>query len=297
MSKRRRVIRFEALAGASAAVVILFFVGCANPAGDAGAGVRFTFAAADVGQGLAQIGVVGKRAVLWDVGPDSGYQGWRAAYVGLGSPRIESVIISHSHSDHYGALKSFDARADWSGELVVSPYEDTALLRESAGAWADRVKFKTCARGDTLRALSPVTVVCIWPPPDLDAPRPVEDGLKNRYGLVFSVSHGSARVLITSDIDSAAMEEIAAHTRYGLRAQLMVVPHHGSAGSVNPLFFAYAAAETAIISCARENTYGHPSDKMIAELALRWRTGILYTFISTDNTAFVSNGYYWDARR
>jgi len=279
-------------------VIAVFYGGCANPADTAGGGqVRVTFAVADVGQGLAQFGVVGKRAVLWDVGPDSGYEALRTAYAGFGAPRIESVIISHSHADHCGALKRFDARFDWSGEIVVSPYEDTAALRKSAGIWAGRVTFKPCVRGDTLRALGNVDIVCLWPPPDLEIGRPIEDNLKNRYSLVFSVRHGSARVLITSDIDSAAMSEIAVHSAHDLRAALLSVPHHGSAGSVNPLFFSYVAAETAVISCAENNTYGHPSPKMVDELEINWRVKVLYTFVPADITAFVSNGYYWDVRR
>lgn len=278
-------------------LIVIFFTGCANPADTPVDHVRFTFAVADVGQGLAQFGVVGKRAVLWDVGPDSGYGAWRSTYADLGSPRVESVIISHSHADHYGALKRFETRLDWSGEIVVSPYEDTVLLRKSAGVWANRVTFKICSRGDTLRMLSPVDIVCLWPPPGLEIGRPIEDNLKNRYSLVFSVRHGNARALVTSDIDSAAMSAIAVHSAHGLRAGLLSVPHHGSAGSVNPLFFSYAAAETAVISCSADNSYGHPSPKMVDELEIGWRVKILYTFIPADITTFVSNGYYWDAKR
>jgi competence protein ComEC len=294
MSRLRRVIRFRLVAAVAAAA---FCWGCANPGDGAAPDVRFAFAVADVGQGLAQFGVTGRRAVAWDVGPDSGYHGWRAAYSELGSPRLESVIISHSHADHYGALKNFAAQTDWSGELVASPYEDTALLRKSAGVWANRVAFNLCARGDTLRTLNPVEIICLWPPRGLDIQTPIPDDLKNRYSLVFSIRHNNARALVTSDIDSAAMEEIAAHSGHGLRAELTVAPHHGSKGSVNPLFFAYASAETAVISCARENAYGHPSAEMVSELMQRWRVNIAYTFIPGDNTAFVSNGYYWDARR
>jgi len=61
------------------ALLLPFLTRCANPAGGGVAGGRFTFAVADVGQGLAQFGVVGKRAVALDVGKD--YAAWRGAYV------------------------------------------------------------------------------------------------------------------------------------------------------------------------------------------------------------------------
>jgi len=270
--------------------LLLLLANCSSPVDDGASGGRFAFAVADAGQGLAQFGVIGKRAVAWDVGDN--YAAWRAAYAGLGSPRIELIIISHTDFDHYGALESFGGSSlDWSGEIAVSPYEDTAKLRETASAWSDRIAFKHCARGDTLRPLGPaVDVVCLWPPPGLDKTQFPKEW-KNHYSLVFSVRHGSSRALITSDIDSAAMSEIAVHSRYDLQAQILSVPHHGSAGSVNPLFFSYVTPEIAVISCSVDNKYGHPSPQMTDEL--QYHTGIIkYTFVDGTIT-FVSNKYYW----
>jgi len=287
MSKYLQAIRFRVL------VLTLFtvLISCTNPVDNGVTGERFTFAVADVGQGLAQFGVVGKRAVVWDVGDQ--YAAWRGAYVALGSPRIESIIISHTHADHCGALQSFGANFDWSGEIVVSPYEDTAMLRKSAPAWSDRITFKHCVRGDTLRTLgAAVAIICVWPPAGLNIESPIPDDQKNHYSLAFSVRHGSARSIITSDIDSAAMEEIAVHSRYDLRAQILSVPHHGSAGSVNPLFFSYVGPEVAVISCSSNNSYGHPAPKMIDEL-IHQAGKIMYTY--TDGTVtLVSNGFYWN---
>ncbi|MDR2694451.1 MAG: hypothetical protein LBB74_09605 [Chitinispirillales bacterium] len=272
------------------APLLLLLTNCANPADGGAAGGRFTFAVADVGQGLAQFGVVGKRTVVWDVG--NNYVAWRGAYINLGSPRVESIIISHTESDHCGALQSFGASLDWSGEIVVSAYEDTAKLRESAAAWANRIKFKSCVRGDTLRTLgAAVEIVCLWPPRGLNMETPLPDNMKNHCSLVFSIRHGSARALITSDIDAAAMTEIAAHSRYDLRAQILSVPHHGSAGSVNPLFFSYVSPEAAVISCSSDNAYGHPSPQMIDELQRR-SDRVMYTYIDGTVT-FSGNRYYW----
>jgi len=270
--------------------LLLLPANCANPVDDGAASGRFTFTVADVGQGLAQFGVAGDRAVVMDVGGN--YSAWRGAYAALGGPRVESVIISHTDYDHCGALESFGAALDWSGEIVVSPYEDTAKLRGSVPAWAGRIKFKHCARGDTLRPLGPaVEIVCLWPPPGLDKSQFPKEW-KNHYSLVFSVRHGAARALIASDIDAPAMSEIAAHSRRGLQAQILSAPHHGSAGSVNPLFFSYVSPEIAVISCSSHNNYGHPSREMIDELS-QWVDKIKYTYIDGTVT-FSSNRYYWE---
>jgi competence protein ComEC len=269
---------------------LAFLVNCNNPI-DGNAPSGFKFCVADVGQGLAQFGVINNRAVAFDVGPKNQHPAWRAAYAALGSPRIESIVISHSDEDHCGGLALLDGRVDWSGALMVSPYEDTAKIRASSGAWADRIRFQFCRRGDTLRTLNSVEIICLWPPEGIAPELPLDNRLRNHYSLVFSVRHGYSRALVTSDIDSSAMAEIAAHSAHGLQAQLLSAPHHGSAGSVNQLFFSYTSAETAIISCSKQNSYGHPSQRMIDEL-MYFGVRILYTYI--DNTVVLSsNGYDW----
>jgi competence protein ComEC len=269
----------------------LININCGNPVNE-GEGGRFMFVVADVAQGLAQFGVAGARAVVWDVGPPGQYAAWRAAYNSLGNPRIELIAISHSDLDHYGGLERFDAHINWNGMIAVSPYEDTAKIRAASSTyWRERIRFQFVTGGDTLKIFSGTDIICLWPPANINPELPLDGRERNHYSLVFSVRHGHSRALITSDIDSVAMAKIAVQSEHGLRAQILSVPHHGSAGSVNSLFFAYASPEIAVISCARQNVYGHPSAAMIDALAYQGMR-LMYTFI--DNTlTFTSNGYYW----
>jgi competence protein ComEC len=267
-------------------------VNCANnPVNSAGGGERFAFTVADVGQGLAQFGVVNGRAVVWDVGGPGQYPAWRAVYNSLGRPRVEVVVISHSDADHYGGLQHFDSNVDWTGVIAVSPLEDTAKIRAGSGVWRERVSFRFYVAGDTLRVFDSVDIICLWPPAGIETELPLDGRARNHYSLVFSVRHGHSRTLVTSDIDSAAMRLIAARSGHELRAQILSVPHHGSAGSINRVFFSYVSAEIAVISCAAQNVYGHPSRQMIDELTFLG-TRQMYTYM--DNTVtFSSNGYYW----
>ena len=279
-------------AGIFFTLLLCFFAACDNPAVPTSEKYgRFTFCVADVGQGLAQFGVMDGRAVVWDMGPPGQYESWRGTYEALGSPRIELIIISHSDDDHYGGLRHLDENINWSGNLAVSPFEDTAKIRDGAGAWKKRAAFQSRAAGDTIKIFNSVDIICLWPPIDAAPELPLNGAARNRYSLVFSIRHGYSRALVTSDIDSASMLSIAVRSAYELRAQILSVPHHGSAGSVNPLFFAYASPETAVVSCARNNNYGHPTAQMIDAL-LDAGANLLYTYIDS-SVSFTSNGYYW----
>ncbi|MCL2689257.1 MAG: MBL fold metallo-hydrolase [Chitinispirillia bacterium] len=292
---------FRILFGAS---FLSLFIYCSDLSDDNLYGDKnFTFTVADVGQGLAQFGVCNDKAIVWDMGSASQYSAWRGAYERLGRPVIEMIVISHSDEDHFGGLSRLGNDTKWNGTVAVSPFEDTAKIRERAGDWSSRINFRFFTRGDSIKLFDFVDIICLWPPHPKEiadteefsvSGGPLNGMMRNRLSLVFSVAHGHNRALVTSDIDSVAMSAIAAHSGYDLRAQIFVVPHHASAGSVNTLFFSYVSPQNAVISCSRTNSYGHPSRRMLDAL-LDSGASIFYTYIDGTLT-FESNGYYWSVR-
>jgi competence protein ComEC len=73
------------------------------------------------------------------------------------------------------------------------------------------------------------------------------------------------RVLFTGDLGAAAQARILA-TGVDLRADVLKVPHHGSA-DVDPEFLAASGAQVALVSVGADNTYGHPTPGLLALLA------------------------------
>ena len=248
--------------------------------------VEFLFTVVDVGEGLAQIGAVNNHALLWDVGPADAYRNVYNAYLHLGKPRIEYIIISHSDLDHCGGLSMLDTALNWSGKLAVSPFEDTAYLRMLSCHWSKKVEFLIVKKGEVLNCLENVNVNCLWPPDN----SPFASGKnKNINSLVFNVTYGRTRCLITSDIDSS-VQNLLIQDVVNLQSDILVVPHHGSE-NFSPFFIQYINPVYAIISCSDNNTYGHPSDKVLANL-LSFGTTIHLTF-SDGTLTFKSNTFYW----
>ena len=111
-----------------------------------------------------------------------------------------------------------------------------------AQMWDDPVHIRVIGEGDSLSCLEDVNIRCIWPFDNADEPTPVPDESVNHFSLAFLVTWNSTQILITSDIDSSAEKKIALRYGKSLQSQIMVVPHHGSAGSVNEnLFRVYQA--------------------------------------------------------
>jgi competence protein ComEC len=139
--------------------------------------------------------------------------------------------------------------------------------------------------------LDGVSVECIWPPRDLAISAPVIDDYKNRYSLAFMVRFGSNAVLVTSDIDTLAERQLAASYGFSLMSDIVVVPHHGSAGSVDPVFYGYVNPSVAVISFGANNPYGHPA-KNVLDLLFQMRVQLFET--ATEGTvSAATDGYYF----
>lgn len=276
--------------------VLIVWCSCTNPARDESC-VRVRFAVLDVGQGLSQAAVVGDSAVVWDMGDIDMFRAWQEGYRALGTPRIKAVAISHSDMDHVGGLYRLPPDADFGGLVVVSCYEDTALLRDSVHEWwSQTLRFRVVYPGDTLACLDGVRIECIWPPDSAHADAPwLEHADKNSRSLCFRVSSGNTSALLTGDIDSAAARLLGTQYGFALKSDIVVVPHHGSRGSLDAAFYGYVLPDAAVISCGAANSYGHPHEEVVRFLTMQMGVAVYDTRI-VGTAAAVSNGEYWTWR-
>lgn len=248
------------------------------------------FGVFNVGQGLSQIVKVDTSAIVFDMGPAEGIGRWQEQIAALGKTHIKDIVISHDHQDHWGGLKMLDTTVLWNGCIVTSPYIDTAALRTIAPRWNDRLHFRIISAGDTLLLPGNVEIRCIWPPGTASA-FAANGNFDNNSSLVFLVKTGETRVLITSDIDSSITRALCLQESIRLKADIMVIPHHGSNGSMDPVFYGYVKPLISIISYGADNTYGHPSPSVRLWL-LQMGSSVFETAID-GNCFFESNGYYW----
>jgi competence protein ComEC len=264
--------------------------GCNLPFPDT-SGSEVSFVLIDVGQGLSQMVVQNNRAMLFDMGPVEAEKEWKSAYTTLGKPQIEAIIISHRDLDHSGGLGFLDSSTVWSGRLIASRWEDTTFLRLRCSKWHGPILIETIVQDTVIPLSDDCSARCLWPPPVIDDTFPVPDAKTNYYSVVCLIVHGNSRIMITGDIDSVAERLIALHYTAQIRADIVVVPHHGSASGVYPLFFGYLRSSLALLSYGEGNSYGHPSAEvlsMLSSLGIHWRT-------TSDEGSIQlhSNGWYW----
>lgn len=108
----------------------------------------------------------------------------------------------------------------------------------------------------------------------------------NTSSIVLSLDYGSSSILLTADCDLGILDELA---RKGSAFDVVKAPHHGSAYSYREDIYDDLEAKSVIFSVG-QNTYGHPSKKIIRELQ---EDGIIYYRTDMDKNIIVTMNETW----
>lgn len=214
----------------------------------------------DVGQGLAVVARTHTHSLVFDAGPrytpeaDGGNRVVVPFLRGEGVSRIDALVLSHDDSDHTGGARSVMA--------ALEPRQ-TYLPRADIGARLvpERRSAQRCARGMKWD-WDEVRFEFLSPPSSSSATR------DNDLSCVLAISAHGRRVLLTADIEAAAESELMA-SGTDLRADVMLVPHHGSRTSSTPAFLDAVGARDALLAVGYRNRFRHPASDVMARYAER----------------------------
>ena len=101
---------------------------------------------------------------------------------------------------------------------------------------------------------------------------------KNGNSLVFYYEENGFTGLFTGDIGEAQERRILSQKKLR-QAEFYKAAHHGSGGSNSMEYLRAVAPEISVISCAKENSYGHPAPKAVENMEDAGST-IFYTMES-----------------
>lgn len=173
--------------------------------------------------------------------------------------RIDWLLLSHPHPDHYGGMGAVLKKMESVGEVwdnghaaahgnaAVTGFIDAASEKGARVLTLDEL----CAGP---RELGGAIVEVLAPCPSLHEGDSVNDG-----SLVVKITYGERSVLLMGDAEKDAEERLLAERPEALRADLLKVGHHGSRTSTTLDFALAVAPEHAVISCGVRNNFGHPN--------------------------------------
>jgi competence protein ComEC len=213
----------------------------------------------DVGQGLAVFIATARHTLAYDAGPrfsDSVDAGARIVVPFLraaGVAQLDALVVSHADNDHSGGALSI-MHAIPVGRLIASLPGDHPIVAQAR----DRT---TVCRSGTRWEWDGVVFTVLHPQRADVAERARKS---NDLSCVLRVDSAGGSVLLTGDIEAPAEALLLQRDLAALRADVLVVPHHGSRTSSTAPFVAAVSPTIAIIAAGYRNRFGHPRAEILA---------------------------------
>ena len=206
----------------------------------------------DVGQGLSVLVRTRGHALLFDMGPaqpdgfDAGERAVSPALHALGVPALDAAVVSHGDNDHAGGFGAVAA------EFAV----DRRFAPPDSGLDAEIDRLRDCRAGEGW-TWDGVRFRFLHPPRYFPY-------LRNESSCVLRIETAHGAALLTGDIGQVIERDLLRLDADAVRAEVVVVAHHGSASSSDPGFVAATGARFAALSAGDGNRFRHPRPAVVA---------------------------------
>jgi competence protein ComEC len=220
----------------------------------------FTVLAPDVGQGNAVLVRTAHHALLFDAGPryslesDAGNRVLVPLLRAL-DVRLDTLVLSHRDTDHVGGAPAVLALYPEAALLSsLEPQHPLHLLRAS----------QRCEAGQTW-GWDGVHFEVLHPrAQDYDQP-----AKSNAMSCVLRIAGLDGSALLTGDIEAAQEARLlqSAYDGTVLKADWLLVPHHGSKTSSTSAFVTAVAPNMAMVQSGYRNRFGHPAAPVLERYA------------------------------
>jgi competence protein ComEC len=260
----------------------------------------FRVTAFDVGQGMALLVETPGHRLLYDTGPgytpgaDAGSRVLLPYLRMRGIGALDGMVVSHSDSDHTGGALAVlaELQVGW----LASSLADSHPIARAAP------RHLHCAAGqrwewDGVRfeMLHPAASSYADPGPKANA-----------RSCTLRITNGRTAILLAGDIESAQEAALVRAGADGLRANVLLAPHHGSGTSSTLAFLQAVHPSVGVFQVGYRNRYRHPKKEVYeryGQLGIeRLRTDELGALTLDFDTGVRSQAYrreharYWYAR-
>lgn len=234
----------------------------------------------DVGQGDSILVQTKDKNILIDAGTRKNSNNLISYLKKQNIKKLDYVIATHPHEDHIGGMPKVIEEFEISNFYAPKKTANTKIFKDMILQLKNKnLKINVAKEGVSLDLSNNST---------LDFLAPIKDSYENinDYSAVVKLTHGNTKFLFTGDAEKTSEKDII-NSKADLSADVLKVGHHGSHTSSSKEFLDKVNPKTAIISCGKNNDYGHPHKETMKELNKRnikvYRTDIDGTVVLTSD--------------
>lgn len=169
--------------------------------------------------------------------------------------RVDQIILTHAHADHFNGLpwiiQRFQPKILWLSETSGQEPGHAALLR---GAKEAGCQVRIAKGGEVLAGgNTQLAITCLANLALSGNTEPVADNPNNR-GLVLRLDHGENTFLFPGDIEKDYEEHILQESSQ-LKAEVLLLPHHGLGSSGSPRFMEAVGPRYFVVSTGKKEPF------------------------------------------
>ncbi len=199
------------------------------------------------------------QTILFDGGPDNTLLTELGEVLPWWKRRIDYVLISHYHADHFAGLLEL-AEHYRLGEVIVTGHQPSNDLLFQL--WQNKIaeyniKVTVAYPGEKWELGNNLS----WQVLSADAGQ--QD--YNDNSLVVRVSYGQMDWLFPGDLTALKEKEVLA-SGFTLDSEVLNVGHHGSKYSSSPDWLQAISPELCLIQSEEGNSFGHPHQELLQRL-------------------------------
>ena len=243
----------------------------------------------DVGQGLSVLINCDNHFMLYD-GGNGDYSSFLVSYLSKNNiTNFDYVFASHYDADHISGLVGVIYNYSIS-QLIAPNYTASSRIYNS---FIKAINTKGISiTYPTVGATYPLGSAKI----QILAPNSPAYESENDYSIVVKITFGGSSVLITGDATQYSENEML-NNQIGLNSDILVVGHHGSSSSTSSQFLNAVNPQYAVISCERNNSYGHPASDVLERFVLKNITVLRTDLAGTIEFTIKNNSISYNAEK
>lgn len=175
-----------------------------------------------------------------------------------GVDKLDFVVISHGHNDHYGGFDELAENVEI-GRIFLPSNEFDTYCNSLGEKYQDNGTEIVKIVNNASFRMGKYSVLNLYE-------SGVDEENLNNGSVLVEIKGDWGCAVLPGDTENKLLDRYA-EKGIAENADILCLPHHGGASSGSEKFLFSASPEYVIISCGKGNSYGHPSESVLESVS------------------------------